>query len=166
MLLYALAIPMNGSSISRSVTPSDRRSERFGARWYPDFISSLRISAHQYSVEIFTLQQFYAFSLKSTGNFLLVRKTDCGIDELFYHCVGKIRVRIRTKRIMGDKSVSPVINSFSPCQAECKLCIMLRKHTGVMKFMALYALQCRDKCHVPGAFSLYIPQRLDSCCHL
>ena len=31
MVLYALAIPMNGSAISRSVTPSERRSDRFGA---------------------------------------------------------------------------------------------------------------------------------------
>ena len=39
----AFAIPMNGRSISRSVTPSDRRSDRFGARWYPTFVSSLRM---------------------------------------------------------------------------------------------------------------------------
>jgi len=35
--------PMNGNSISRSVTPSDRRSDRFGARLYPVFTSSLRM---------------------------------------------------------------------------------------------------------------------------
>ncbi len=33
IVLYAFAIPMKGWSISRSVTPSDLSSARFGARW-------------------------------------------------------------------------------------------------------------------------------------
>ena len=39
----AFAIPMNGLSISAPVSPSDRRSDRFGARWYPTLSSSLRM---------------------------------------------------------------------------------------------------------------------------
>ena len=61
MVLYALAIPMNGSAISRSVTPSERRSDRFGALWYPDFTSSLRIYSHQNSLDDrFAFQYLYA----------------------------------------------------------------------------------------------------------
>ncbi len=39
--LKELAMPMNGRSISASVTPSARRSERCGARAAPSLISSL-----------------------------------------------------------------------------------------------------------------------------
>ena len=39
--LNELAMPMNGRSISASLTPRARSSERCGARWMPRLISSL-----------------------------------------------------------------------------------------------------------------------------
>jgi hypothetical protein len=73
MVLYALAIPMNGRSISRSVTPNDRRSARFGARWYPDLMSSLRMYRHQnHDTDMFAFQQFYLLREKRRDFILVV----------------------------------------------------------------------------------------------
>ena len=55
--------------------------------------------------------------------------------------ISKIRMRIGADCVSRYKPILSGIDTFSPCQPECELSIVIRVQVGIMKLVAGYMLQ-------------------------